>query len=242
MTIAVVADAHLGGPGGPAEEMVEQLRALPEQGATRLVLLGDLFHVWIGDRRYETAEIRAVVDALRWLRSQGVRVDYIEGNRDFFLDGSDYEDAFDGLHLELEVEQGGRRFLFVHGDGLNEKDRKYRFWRWLSKSPPSRFLFRRIPGPLARRIVHSTEQQLAKSNFHHKSRIPVEVLEHFAAERLAAGLDEIVLGHFHDEFDLAVAGGRIRVMDAWFHHRTMQWIGRSTPTGVTQQEEYPGVQ
>lgn len=236
MAIAVVADAHLGGPGGPADEMVEQLRALPVQGATRLVLLGDLFHVWIGDRRYETPEIRAVVETLRRLRSRGVRVDYIEGNRDFFLEGSEYEDAFDGLHLELELEQQGRRYLFVHGDGLNEKDRKYRFWRWLSKSSPSRFLFRRIPGPLARRVVHGTEQRLAKSNFRHKSRIPEEVLEHFATERLAGDLDEVVLGHFHEEFDRPVPGGRVRVMDAWFHHRTMQWIG-DAPTIDAQPPE-----
>ena len=225
MALAVVADAHLGGPGGPADELVEQLRALPAQGCCRLILLGDLFHVWIGDRRYETAEIRAVVETLRWLRGQGVRVDYIEGNRDFFLEGSEYQDAFDGLHLELEVEHEGTRYLFVHGDGLNEKDRKYRFWRWLSKSAPSRFLFRRIPGPLARKIVHGTEQQLAKSNFRHKSRIPAEVLERFGMERLAGEVDELVLGHFHDEFERSVPGGKVRVMDAWFHHRTMQWLG-----------------
>lgn len=230
MAIAVVADAHLGGPGGPADELVAQLRSLSDQGCTRLILLGDLFHVWIGDRRYETPEIRAVVEALRWLRTRGVRVDYIEGNRDFFLDGSEYESAFDGLHLELEVEHAGSRYLFVHGDGLNENDHKYRFWRWLSKSAPSRFLFRRIPGPVARRIVHGTEQQLAKSNFRHKSRIPLEVLERYAVERLAGEVDELILGHFHEELVRCVPGGRIRVMDAWFHHRTMQWIGRSPQT------------
>ena len=234
MAIAVVADAHLGGPGGPADEMVEQLRALPGQDCSRLILLGDLFHVWIGDRRYETPEIHTVVETLRWLRAQGVRVDYIEGNRDFFLEGSVYEDAFDGLHLELEVEHEHVRYLFVHGDGLNEKDRKYRFWRGLSKSSPSRFLFRRIPGALARRIVHGTERRLAKSNFRHKSRIPEEVLVRYAVERLARGVDEIVLGHFHDEFERTLPGGRIRVMDAWFHHRTMQWIGTAAAAAPTE--------
>ncbi len=48
MAVAVLADAHLGGPGGPAGPLIEQLRALPEQGCTRLVLLGDLFQAWIG--------------------------------------------------------------------------------------------------------------------------------------------------------------------------------------------------
>ena len=51
MRVAVVADAHLGGAGGPAEEFIRQLRGLPQEDCARLVLLGDIFHVWVGEKR-----------------------------------------------------------------------------------------------------------------------------------------------------------------------------------------------
>src|SRR3954447_11105433 len=72
-SIAIVADAHLSGPGGPAGPLIEQLQALPGQGCRRLVLMGDLFQAWVGFRGFETADVRAVVAALRALRARGVR-------------------------------------------------------------------------------------------------------------------------------------------------------------------------
>src|SRR6185369_3129686 len=107
MSVALIADAHLSGPGGPAGPLVEQLRALPGQGCRRLVLMGDLFQAWVGFRSFETEDVRAVVAALRDLRAQGVEVEYVEGNRDFFLAGSPYADAFDRVALEASFEVGG---------------------------------------------------------------------------------------------------------------------------------------
>jgi UDP-2,3-diacylglucosamine pyrophosphatase LpxH len=215
--IAIVADAHLGGPGGSAAPLVDQLRRLPDMGCERLVILGDLFHVWVGDQRYETPEIVSAVAALRELRRRGVWIGYVEGNRDFFLARSPYRDAFDEIGLELVVQYRGRRCLFVHGDGLNSRDVRYRFWRWLSKSPPSRLLFRRLPGSLARRIVAGTERRLGRTNFRHKERIPDEVITSYAARRLREGYDLLLLGHFHEPRRYRVAGGEAQIVEAWFH-------------------------
>ena len=104
--------------------------------------MGDLFQAWVGFRSFETADIAAVAAALRKLRGQGIEVEYVEGNRDFFLAGSPYADAFDRVVLETSFEVGGVRYLAVHGDGLNDRDWQYRFWRSLSKSAPDA-----VPGP-----------------------------------------------------------------------------------------------
>lgn len=229
MAVAVIADAHLGGPGGPAAPLVEQLRALPEQGCEHLVLLGDLFHVWVGDRRFETPEIARVTDALRELRDGGLPVDYIEGNRDFFLEGSPYADAFRHIRRELTFEAGGVRYLAVHGDGLDQRDRQYRLWRRLSKSPPSRFLLTHIPRAFAQKMVHSTEERLARTNLRHKRVIPEEVIRRFAKRRLAGGSgdpghDCLLLGHFHEERRWRVDGGRVWLLDAWFNSRRVEWL------------------
>ena len=223
--VALIADAHLGGPGGEAGPLVEQLRALPRQGAERLLLLGDLFQAWLGSDRFETPEIRAVVPVLRELRRGGLAIDYVEGNRDFFLDGSPYADAFDHYGREVSFEAGGVRYLAVHGDGLDPSDRQYLFWRRLSKGAPARFLFTRIPRGIAGRLVHSTERRLSTTNFKHKARIPEEVLRAYGERRLAEGHDVLLLGHFHEERRWDVAGGRVWLLEAWFTSRRVEWLG-----------------
>jgi len=225
MSVAVIADAHIGGPGGPAGPLVTQLDELPARGCTRLVLLGDLFHVWVGAKQFETEDIREVMEALVRLRRRGVIVEYVEGNRDFFVDSGPYDLSFDRIALEIPFETGGKRYLAVHGDGLNARDYSYRFWRWLSKSFPVRFAMLRLPGAIARRLVHSTERQLAKSNFKHKSEIPEAPILDFARRRLGNDFDTLLLGHFHEPRSWEVDGVEVVLFDAWYNSRQVEILG-----------------
>ncbi len=227
--IALLADAHVSGPGGPGEPLVEQLAALPAAGCGRLVLMGDLFQAWVGHRRFETKDVAVVVAALRTLRQGGLRIDYVEGNRDFFLADSPYADAFDGVASEAAFESGGVRYLAVHGDGLNDADWRYRFWRRLAKSALSRALAGRIPAPLARWLVHATERRLSRTNFRHRHRLPEAAIRRYAERRLAEGHDVLLLGHFHEDRTWQVAGGEVRLLAAWFKTRTIEWL---TPVGA----------
>jgi len=222
--VAVIADSHLGGPGGDGAELCAQLDELPGLGVDFLILLGDIFHVWVGSRRFETNEVRRVLPHLRDLRSKGVRVDYVEGNRDFFLAGSPYADAFDHVALETSFEIAGRKVLAVHGAGMNDRDRQYHFWRWLSKSPPSRFLILNLPGPLARRAVHSTERHLAQTNFRHRKRIPEAAIRRYGDARLAEGYEQVLVGHFHEPHSYSSPQGEIRLLDAWFRTRQAEFF------------------
>ncbi len=224
MSVAVVADSHLGGPGGEAGALVEQLERLVQDGCTRLVLLGDIFQIWLGDDRYETPEIAAVMPALARLRRQGVRVDYIEGNRDFFIADSPYREYFDHIGDEVAFEVEGVRYLAVHGDGLNDKDYQYRFWRWLSKSTLSRLFWTHLPRRLAAKLVGSTERRLSDTNFKHKQRIPEEAIRSYAERRLAQGHDVLLLGHFHEPRQWRVRGGEVHLYEAWFRSRRVEWL------------------
>jgi len=225
MSVAVIADAHLGGPGGSATTLIEQLRGLRGQGCRHLVLLGDLFHVWVGAKRYETPEVKAVVAVLMELRQQGIRVDYVEGNRDFFIGEGSYAGLFDHVATEIHFTVGGRRYLAMHGDGLNDRDYLYRFWNRLSKSAVSRFCMLHLPRAMASWLVGVTERQLAKTNFKHKSTIPEAVIRDYAEQRLQEGFDVLLLGHYHEPRQWQVANGEIVVLDAWFRGHRVECFG-----------------
>jgi len=153
-----------------------------------------------------------------------VRVDYIEGNRDFFLAEGAYRRRFDAIGFELALTHGPLRYLFVHGDGLNERDRQYLFWRWLSKSPPVRATIRHLPSTVVNRLVSSTERKLTGTNFKHKARIPEEAIRAYGERRLGEGHDVLFLGHFHEARTWQVPGGEIRLLDAWFRSRRVEWL------------------
>ena len=224
MSVALLADAHLGGPGGGAAPLVAQLAALPGEGAGRLIILGDLFQAWVGLPQFETSEVAALAPALLDLRRRGVRVDYVEGNRDFYLGRGAYARLFDEVALEVAFEAGGRRYLAVHGDGLNDRDWKYRFWRRLSKSRPVEWCVRGVPQAVARRLVSSTEEKLSKTNFKHRAAIPEAAIRAYAERRLAEGYDVLLLGHFHEPRTFQVQGGEVRLLDAWFRSRKIEFL------------------
>jgi UDP-2,3-diacylglucosamine hydrolase len=222
--IALLADAHVGGPGGSGDDLARELDALDASRCDLLLILGDLFHVWVGDRRYESEEIRRLLPALDRVRGRGVEIRYLEGNRDFFLEDSVYAARFDSVAREHAFVCSGVRYLAVHGDGLDDHDWRYRFWRRASKNPVSRAAARRLPARLARRFVHGMDRRLAETNFEHKMRIPEAVIRRYAEERLAEGHDVLLLGHFHQPLRFAVSGGEVRLVDAWFHQRRLEWL------------------
>lgn len=149
---------------------------------------------------------------------------YVEGNRDFFLGNSPYSRLFDAVVNEHSFELGGTRYLAVHGDGLNDRDWRYRFWRRLSKNTVSRRVMFSLPRWLARYAVLSTEKRLAQTNFEHKIHLPADVIGRYAQRRLGEGHDVLLLGHFHQERCWKVAGGEVRILDAWYNNRQLQWL------------------
>lgn len=221
---AIIADSHLGGPGGDGRLFVEQLEALPSQGCGRLILLGDIFHVWVGFQKYETPEVRRVLPALEALRRQGIRLEYIEGNRDFFIAEGPYARYFDAVATETTVEIDGVRCLAVHGDGLNEQDRQYLFWRWLSKSLPVRLVVRHLPAAITGRLMHRTEARLAQTNFKHRTAIPKGAITGYAQSRFLEGHRVLYLGHFHEPHTWSTEDGEIRLLDAWFNSHRIEWV------------------
>ena len=217
--VAVFADAHLGQAEGDSDDFISSVEDVAGRGFRTIVLLGDIFHYFIGSAKLETPLTRRVLAAWDDLAAKGVELRYIEGNRDFFIRGTPWARAFatcgdtDGLLV------GGRRYAFVHGDRINTRDLPYRFWRRLSKNPVSRAALHLIPGPLARGIVTRTEARLYRTNFRHKRHLPESELLREGERARAAGYDELLVGHFHVERLFSGERGVTRILPAWLEER-----------------------
>lgn len=206
--IAVVADAHIGERAGTLPAFRAACAGARAAGVGHFVVLGDLFRFFIGLPGWRNPEQEEALGLVRELKESGIRTAYIEGNRDFFLRDPALGAVFDFIGPRLAVEEGGLRILFIHGDGLNRRDRRYRLWRAFSKSAVTYGVTRLFPRPLLLPIYRWAEARLKSTNFEYRRKIPAEDIQAFAAGM--AGTDLLVLGHFHEPFTLQA--GTVRVV------------------------------
>jgi UDP-2,3-diacylglucosamine hydrolase len=213
--IYVIGDSHIGLADGSEEPVNAWLDRLAALQPRALYLNGDLFHYLIAHRNFRTRSVDRVMAKFRELRDRGVAIHYVEGNRDFFLKGSFVEDAVTDVAFEYAIPAGTKKYLVIHGDLINDRDWPYRFWRRASKNPISKLGVNLIPKQLAKNFVDGVERKLSKSNFKHKSRVPVELMQQYGRKRAPEGFTDVVFGHFHEKL---VIPGRttVTVLPPWY--------------------------
>lgn len=218
-----VGDAHLeaGDPGVDALVDLIASRAGRERG---IVLLGDLFNLWVGRPEFEGPHHRAVTEALAAARSRGTEVHYVEGNRDYRIADRHLGTAFDRVARDgLDLACGDLRVHAVHGDLANTGDVQYRAWRAVSRSAPFWWLLRCVPTRSRAALADRVERRMRSSNLRHKRAFPAERVRRYGRRILAGGRDLVVLGHFHDRHvlpsgDPAVPGTTV-VLPLWTERR-----------------------
>lgn len=216
---AVIADLHLD-VGDPAL-VADFVRWLEMQaGRPRIVILGDLFDVWVGPAQAQAPGAPRVLDALRTACSRGTAIDLVPGNRDFLLDRSFEESTGVRLHAEGFVGLvGGTRTLFVHGDTLCTRDVSYQRLRRVLRSGPVTWLAPRVPlaigARVARRLRRASVKAVALKASDEKSIQSAAVVAAARNARCAT----LVCGHAHEWKDVRVADGaehvRWIVLDAF---------------------------
>jgi len=213
--IVVIGDSHIGLGEGSEKDVNAWLDRLTALAPRALYLNGDLFHYLIAHPKFRTSSVEKVMAKFRDVRDRGVPIHYVEGNRDFFLKGSFVEGAVTDIGMEYTIAAGGQKYLIVHGDMINDADWPYRFWRRSSKNPLTKLAMNLIPGPIARRFVDSVEARLARTNFKHKSRMPVELMQEYGRKRGRDGVTHVVFGHFHHK---TVMPGQttVTVLPPWY--------------------------
>lgn len=125
--IDFLSDLHLS-PQTPAT-LTALEHHLQETSADAVVLLGDVFEVWVGDDgRFDPFEARC----LSILRAAGARLRlyFMVGNRDFLLGSSMLDDCgAQALSDPTVLTAFGQRWLLTHGDALCLADSAYQRFR-----------------------------------------------------------------------------------------------------------------
>ncbi len=214
--VAFIGDVHLDLGDAAVEPFTRMLQRLSET-CDSLVLMGDLFNLWIGHPQLQMAHQHEVAQALRAIRGRGVAVHYVEGNRDFRIGRAFQGDLFDTAgDGGLEQRVCGRSVWAIHGDLANRADRRYRAWRRFSRSSSFWGCFNLLPMGLRLRVAEKLEIWMRRTNLEHKRVFPRGMIDGYAAEFAARGHDAVVLGHFHVEKHWQLSGGAsVYVLPEW---------------------------
>ena len=179
-----------------------------------LFLLGDIFDLWFGAPKLTFGFQKPVIMRLRELARTGLRLYYVEGNRDFYLkknhEGSTFHAVSEG---EMRAAVGPREVFLSHGDSVNRADFAYRFWKTLSKNRMAYGTLSLLPPALMLPLADRMERSLKRTNQPFRRSFPDREIREFALRKFASGADFVILGHFHTECVMRFAqGGTTKVL------------------------------
>lgn len=197
----LLSDLHVG-PG--SDLPLANLRAVLRravQGApsrTRVLILGDLFDLYVSPVQLREPGWREVVEVLRDAVEHGVSCTVLHGNRDFLL-GRAFAEASGARVVPggLLFRVGGRAVLALHGDELCLRDTGYQRAKRVLRSLPVRLLARVLPAPLALRLggrVRVRSQEVVSSHDPVRTDLSASGIDRALADSGAAML---VCGHVH---------------------------------------------
>ena len=183
--------------------------------ADAVLILGDLFEVWVGDDARGAGFEAECVDVLCAASRQRLLA-FMPGNRDFLVgDALLAEAGMQRLADPTLLDAWGQRLLLTHGDALCLADLEYQRFRAQVRSKAWQTAFLALPldqrqaQARAMRDASTAHQSQARSN-----AVPLgEVDDAAAADWLhQAGVTTMVHGHTHRPGRHALPGGGERVV------------------------------
>lgn len=216
-----ISDLHLqAGDPATAEALCRWLaRPLPER-ADALVILGDLFEVWVGDDalKGEGPDAACWRDCAQALHTHSLETPtwFMPGNRDFLLGAEGLQTCgMQPLQDPTVLALAGRRWLLSHGDALCIADTDYQRFRDQVRSTEWQHDF--LAQPLARReaVARELRQQseARKRQLGPDPSLWADVDAETARTWLHdAAADTLIHGHTHRPAEHALGNGLRRIV------------------------------
>lgn len=185
-----------------------------------LFLVGDIFDLWIADRKFFVETYAAVISRIRRLREVGTEIYYFEGNHDLDLR------VFWAEQVGVKVFEGpayfdllGRTVRVEHGDEMDPEDKGYLFLRWLLRTPAMREVGRRLPNPavkfIGEKASHASRDYTSKVKTITDQELKAKFLKHVEVANAGKPFDILVSGHVHvsQDIELDTGGRRVRAFN-----------------------------
>jgi UDP-2,3-diacylglucosamine hydrolase len=215
--IDIISDLHLS-PALPRTVQAWREHLL-HTSADAVLMLGDLFEVWVGDDQRERSFERLCIDVMAEAASRRT-VAFMPGNRDFLLGDAMRRDCgLMALPDPTLLQAFGRRFLLTHGDALCLADTDYQRFRAQARKPAWQQEFLALP--LSERLARATAARAAsearKKAIGFDPELWADVDPAAAVAWMhATGASALIHGHTHRPGDEALAPGLTRhVLSDW---------------------------
>ena len=211
--VDLLSDVHLG--ASQPRTFDAWRRHLLHTPADAVLILGDLFEVWVGDDARLASFEAECLTVLR--QASAARfVAFMPGNRDFLVGDAMLADA--GMHALTDptlLDAWGQRLLLTHGDALCLDDADYQRFRAQVRSAAWQASF--LAQPLAQRQAQARAMRDASSAHQANALALAEVDDAAAADWLhKANATQMVHGHTHRPGHHALPGGGQRhVLGDW---------------------------
>lgn len=198
------------------EKFLRFLENLPDD-TTHLVLLGDIFDLWVGSHEYFIKKFSQTIDQIRKVLNNNVEIHYFEGNHDLHLKSFWEKSLGITVHRdEYFFELGNITVRAEHGDLMNKDDKGYLFLRKALRTFPMNVLATQLPGKIVEAIGDRSSRASRFYNDRHSKNYRSKVIEitrqyaqNVAQER---PFDIIITGHTHveDDFTFEQSGKTVR--------------------------------
>lgn len=207
--VDLLSDLHLG-PDTPGT-LARLEKHLAETPAQALLLLGDIFEVWVGDdARHQPFEAGCVA----MLRAASRRLDlfFMPGNRDFLVGADMLADCgITALPDPTVLAAFGQRWLLAHGDAQCLADTAYQAFRRQVRSPA--WQAQVLAQPLAARQALGRQMREGSRAAQAAQLMASDLDADACRELLAEGQARTMIhGHTHRPAEHDLGAGRRRVV------------------------------
>lgn len=210
-----VSDIHISSAEDPKCLLfLRLLKTCEERRIEQLFLVGDIFDLWIADRRFFVERYSLLIEQLRKLVCGGCQVHYFEGNHDLDLELFWQKQVGVEVHTQAQYfALSGMNVRVEHGDQMDPEDRGYIFLRWLLRTPLMKWVIINLPGVVVAKIgqTMSKTSRVYTNSLRDPKRILSLIHTHAQKSFSIRAFQVIITGHVHlrDETAFAVSGQKM---------------------------------
>ena len=173
--------------------------------AKSIYLVGDIFDFWFEYSKVVPKGFTRLFGKLAELCDEGIDINLIVGNHDMWT--KEYFDQEIGLKTysdSIIIEESNKKILVCHGDGLGNKNYRYKFLKQIFRSSICRWLFSRIHPNLGISLAHLWSKASRNKNSGDQIINHDHLLNYCTELQNNQPIDFYVFGHMHSPIEIDV--------------------------------------